>query len=294
MSQMRTVQIVPSSRKGVPMFKFLFAAGAAFLIAASALGGAQAADEARVRVVHASPDAPAVDVYANGSRVLSNVPFKGASDYLSVPAGNYTFEVRAAGAPASSAAVLTATAGLKAGTDYTVMAVDRLSQIKARVFIDSNAAPAAGKAHVQVVHASPDAPAVDIGLKGGAVLVPNLPFGELKGPLPVDAGTYNLEIRLAGTSTVVLPIDGIRLEAGKVYTFVAVGLAGGSPALSVLPLSFTPQTPVIALPRTGDAGLLGADQDGVSSSYLTWMALGSVLALSGLVAVRTVAVRARK
>ena len=66
-----------------------------FLLAASAFTAAcsdddstgPAAGEARVRVVHASPDAPAVDVLVDGAEVLSDVPFRAASDYLDVAAG---------------------------------------------------------------------------------------------------------------------------------------------------------------------------------------------------------------
>ena len=43
---------------------------------------------ARVRVAHLSPDAPAVDVWVDGSRVLENVPFKAFSSYLELPAGD--------------------------------------------------------------------------------------------------------------------------------------------------------------------------------------------------------------
>jgi hypothetical protein len=274
------------------MLKFLIAALGAILIAGGSIFGAQAADEARVRVLHASPDAPNVDVYANGNRVLSNVPFKTASDYLTVPAGSYTFEVRPAGAAASSNPVLSATADLRAGTDYTVAAVDRLSQIKARVFVDNNAAPAAGKAHVQVIHASPDAPAVDIAVKGGAVLVPNLPFGEQMGPLPVDAGAYNLEVRAAGSNTVALPLDGVELEAAKVYTFAAVGLAQGQPALSVLPIVYTPAA--IAPPHAGDAGLLDSRSAESDSSYLPWVAVLATTGLTTFFVMRLARTRARR
>lgn len=273
------------------MFKVILAAAAAAVLVGSSALGAQAAEDARVRVVHASHDAPAVDVYANGSRVLSDVPFKAASEYLSVPAGAYSFEVRPAGAAPESSPVLSVSADLEAGTDYTVMAVDRLSQIKASLFVDDNSAPAAGKAHVQVVHASPDAPAVDIGVKGGPVLVPNLPFGKLKGPLPVDAGTFDLEVRLAGTSTVALPLDGVRLEAGNVYTFTAMGLASGEPALSVLPLVYTPQP--ITVPSTGDGGLLDRAA-GNDSSHLPYAAVGFALALGAILVGRTTLARVRK
>jgi hypothetical protein len=274
------------------VFKLLLALSSALLFAFLAVAGAGAADNARVRVLHASPDAPAVDVYVDGTRVLAGVPFKAASGYLSVPAGSHTFAVRPAGADAASNPVLSASADLEAGKDYTVAAVDTVSQIKARVFVDDNAVPSAAKAHVRLVHASPDAPAVDVAVKNGTVLVPNLAFGEQKGPLPVDAGAYDLELRLAGTSNVALPLDGVRLEAGKVYTFVATGLVAGNPGLDVLPLSYTPMTP----PAAGDAGLLVEAEDG-GNRYLPWLLAGSAaVLLGGLVATRlaTVAVRIRK
>jgi hypothetical protein len=266
------------------MFKLVFAALVGLLIASASVFGAQAQNEARVRVLHASPDAPNVDIYANGDRVLSNVAFQTASDYLTVPAGSYTFEVRPAGASVTSNAVLSATADLRAGTDYTVAAIDRLSQIKARVFVDNNAAPAAGKAHVRVIHASPDAPAVDIAVKGGAVLVPNLPFGEQQGPLPVDGGTYDLEVRAAGTNTVALPLDGVGLEAGKIYTFAAVGLAQGQPALSVLPIVYTPAA--VSAPHAGDAGLAATRPADSGGSYLPWVAVLAAASVTTFFAIR--------
>ena len=47
-------------------------AGALFL---GAVGSATAADTAKVRVLHGSPDAPAVDVVVDGSKVFTAVPF---------------------------------------------------------------------------------------------------------------------------------------------------------------------------------------------------------------------------
>jgi hypothetical protein len=45
---------------------------------------------------------------------------------------------------------------------------------------------------------------------------------------PLDAGTYNLEVRLAGTNTVVLSLPNVMLAAGKIYTVFAKGFAGGT------------------------------------------------------------------
>jgi len=51
-------------------------------------------------VVHASPDAPAVDVLVDGAKVVNAAPFKAATDYLVVDSGPRKVEVRAAGAAA--------------------------------------------------------------------------------------------------------------------------------------------------------------------------------------------------
>jgi hypothetical protein len=86
------------------------------------------------------------------------------------------------------------------------------------------------------VHASPDAPAVDIAVAdGGPVLFSNISFKEIGDYLPVDAGTYDLEVRVAGTETVALEVPGLTLNDGTVYTVFAMGLAGGEPALTAVP-----------------------------------------------------------
>ena len=41
----------------------------------------------RVRVVHASPDAPSVDILVDGTRPIAGLAFKAISPYASVPAG---------------------------------------------------------------------------------------------------------------------------------------------------------------------------------------------------------------
>ncbi len=45
---------------------------------------------------------------------------------------------------------------------------------------------------------------------------------------PLDAATYNLQVRLASTSTVVLSLPNITLQAGKIYTVFAKGFVGGT------------------------------------------------------------------
>ncbi|MGD2040576.1 MAG: DUF4397 domain-containing protein, partial [Anaerolineae bacterium] len=140
--------------------KRLFIVSAVLVLSLVMATAAMAQDMSRVRVVHASPDAPAVDVWVNGAVAFSNAPFEGITDYAELAAGTYNVQVSPTGA--TEPIVIDADLDLAAGTDYTVVAVGLLENIEPLVLVDNNSAPAAGKAHVRFVHASPDAPAVDI------------------------------------------------------------------------------------------------------------------------------------
>jgi hypothetical protein len=215
---------------------------------------------AKVRVVHASPDAPAVDVWVNGTKTLTNVPFFTASDYLDLPAGSYDIQVVPTGA--TEPKVIDAKGvTVEAGKAYTIAATGKLADIKATVLVDNLTAPAAGQAHVRVIHFSPDAPAVDIRVKGGDALLSNLAFPNATAYTPVPAGSYDLEVTPAGSTTVVLPINGVALEAGKIYDVFAVGELA---SIRVQPVVTTPAASPAApagpaaLPRTsGEALPLG-------------------------------------
>jgi hypothetical protein len=189
---------------------------------------------ARIRVIHASPDAPAVDVCANGSVAFSNAGFPSATSYASLDSGTYAVRVVPANAGCSSPGVIDANIPLIGGTDVTVMAVGLLDNIEAIVLTDDNTAPQSGNAKVRFVHASPDAPTVDITLTDGTTLFDDISFKESGGYIEVAAGTYTLEVRDETGTTVVLTLEDITVSADTVYTVTAVGLLSGSPALDVL------------------------------------------------------------
>lgn len=202
-----------------------------------------------VRVVHASPDAPAVDVWADGSPAFRNAPFTGITAYAELTPGMHNFKVVPAGA--TEPVVIDANLDLQANADYTIVALDTLANIEPLVLADNNSLPEAGKAHVRFVHASPDAPAVDIAVAGGPVLFGSVAFKDATGYLPVDAGTYDLEARLAGTESVALSVPNVTLEEGSVYTIYAMGFASGNdPALTAV-ASVDAQRQPTMLPATG-------------------------------------------
>ena len=81
------------------------------------------AGSALVRLVHASPDAPAVDVAADGEVLFADVAFGEATDYVAVPAGAYTLDVRPAG---TEEAVASFDVELELATAYSGFAIGYL------------------------------------------------------------------------------------------------------------------------------------------------------------------------
>jgi len=181
---------------------------------------------ASVMVVHASPDAPGVDLLVDGSVVNSEaLTFPQNTGYLDVPAGTRNVQVNASG---TSTTVIDADLDLSGDWTYTVFATGSLSEIAPLVLVDQLASPAAGNAHVRFVHLSPDAPAVDITLTDGTVLFGSQAFRDYTDFTPLPAGTYDLQVRLAGTSTVVLELPNVSLTDGTIYTVFARGFVSGS------------------------------------------------------------------
>lgn len=183
-------------------------------------------EAASVRVAHLSPNAPNVDVYVDGDAVLEDVPFGAVSDYLDVPAGGRDVEITAAGDPDTS--VFAGTVEVDGGAAYTVAATGEIGDgvdqpFGPLVLADDNSDPGADMARVRVVHASPDAPAVDV-TTGGDALFDGVAYGE-SGYTTVPAGDYTLSIRsdtMDNDGDVVAEFD-VSLAGGAVYTAFAAG-----------------------------------------------------------------------
>lgn len=181
---------------------------------------------ASVMVVHASPNAPAVDLLVDNTVAGSGLAFPNNTTYLSVDAGTRNVKVNVSG---TNTTVINADLSLTENTSYTIFAVDSVSKISTVVLSDNLAAPAAGKAHVRFVHLSPNAPAVNITLTNGTIVFGNKSFKQATDFTTLDAGTYDLQVRDAATNnSVVLSLPGITLTNGKIYTVFAKGFLGGT------------------------------------------------------------------
>ncbi|WP_049985989.1 DUF4397 domain-containing protein [Halobellus rufus] len=186
------------------------------------------AGTASVRVAHLSPNAPNVDVYVDGAAALEDVAFGAVSGYLDVPVGEREVEITAAGDP--EATVFSGAVPVEADTAYTVAAIGEVGEdadeaFEPLILEDDNSDPGEEMARVRLVHASPDAPAVDVTLaSNGDALYDGVAYGE-SGYVEVPAGDYTLEVRgdtESNDGDVVADFD-VSLASGQVYTAFAAG-----------------------------------------------------------------------
>ena len=189
------------------------------------------APKSKISVVHASPNTPKVDILLDNAFV-DTLSFPRNTAYLEINAGNRNVKVRATG---TTIVPIDANVTFDANKNYSVFAVDSLSKVSALVTVDDLTTPASGKAHVRFIHLSPDAPAVNVIANGSVTLFSNRSFNKTittseQAFTPVDAGTYNLEVRTASGNVLALSVPGVVLTAGKIYTIFAKGFLGGTGA----------------------------------------------------------------
>ena len=205
-----------------------------------ACGDGNDSAESRVKVFHASPDAPNVDVLVDGGRVLENVPFGAASELLPLDVGVRNIKVNVTGTDITA---INADVPFEEGTDYLVVAVDKVAKISPLVLETSSEQPEAGNALVRVLHAAPSAPTVDIYVTGvggditnASPTVSALTFKDATTYLSVPAGTYDVFVTPTGTKTVAIEAKGLEIKDQLVATVAALDAKGGGApfALSVL------------------------------------------------------------
>jgi Domain of unknown function (DUF4397) len=192
---------------------------------------ASAASVGYVRLAHLSPDTPEVDVYlssASGGMAPKKFPGVGygvVSDYLTLDTGTYAVAMRGAGAPESSAPVLSTQVTVDAGKAYTVAGVGKHADLGLRVIQDDLSLPDGGKAKVRIVQASVQAPVLDVSVASGSTIADGVQFASTTGYREVNQGSWTVNLQQAGggrTSTVKCSLTG-----GNVYSLIVLDRPSG-------------------------------------------------------------------
>jgi hypothetical protein len=127
-----------------------------------------------VFALHGSPDAPAVDIFAGQVELVDNLSFGELSGAIQVPPGSYDLDFRSHDNGPVAASVTTPE--LTAGQRYLAVATGFLNDQSFTVLpLVDELALSDPAARIRVLHASPDAPAVDVGTVDGMGVLTAVP-----------------------------------------------------------------------------------------------------------------------
>jgi len=179
---------------------------------------------ALVTVIDAAPDQPSVDFYLDGNKV-NQVPviYGGGINYFKAYAGKRNAIFYSTG---TTAKILADTVNLNSNYVYSLFLANKPSNVELVMLTDSISQPTGNNANIRFVNLSPDAPAVDLGVKGSAAIITNKAYKGYSSFLPILGNTnYTFEVRQAGTNTVLATLPAQSLASGSVYTIYFYGLA---------------------------------------------------------------------
>ncbi|MGH4123083.1 MAG: DUF4397 domain-containing protein [Clostridium sp.] len=185
-----------------------------------------------LRILHASPKSPAVDVYINDMLKFKNLAYADFTDYIEVITGNYNIKLYAAGTKTSP--VLNKNLFVPPEKIYTIAAIGILPSIDLLPVPETKVMHPTDNVYIKFAHLSPNTGPVDVVLPDGTMLFKNISYKAFTDYIQVPPGTYTLEVRPTGTKTTILYVPNIRLKSQRFYTVYAIGLLKGQPGLQAL------------------------------------------------------------
>ena len=186
-----------------------------------------------VRIIHAAPDAPNIDVYANNRIIAENLSYSQFTVYTPIPEGTYSISAYVSGT--TDCPIVTNMLRIDKNTSTTAAVVGTLSTIGLLAVPDNyKGAPSiSNEAEVRLIHLAPNVPAVDVTLPNGVFIFDYVSYKELTEYKSFVPGSNIIQIRLARTPTAILRVP-INLQPRLVYTIYFIGMVTEKPGLDAL------------------------------------------------------------
>jgi hypothetical protein len=180
------------------------------------------------KFVNASFVGSPLNVFVDGVLTLANVPYAGVSSYQVTGAGTRNVTVQATATPGAN--LLTIVANFEPASDSSIVASGPPGDLRGLVLSDDNSPPAAGRARIRFVNASPELTAMDVYVNfvkqfGAVASNTASPYTELVADA-TGLTAYEFDFNVAGTTTPVLQLPGVTITSGKTYSVYVVGPLG--------------------------------------------------------------------
>lgn len=182
---------------------------------------------ALITVVNASPDSQPLDFFLDQNLANATpIRYGHILDYTRAYTGKRVAGFYVSG---SQQKVIADTINLDANKYYSLFLSNSVNKPDVTLLNDTLSRPASGMATVRFINLSANAPAVDVDIQGGAVLATNKSYKTFTPFMPIEGDkTTTLEIKQAGTSTVLVSLSNITLQSGSIYNIWLHGVNGAT------------------------------------------------------------------
>ncbi len=181
------------------------------------------ANAVSVRVVNAMPGVAHLAVFTNDVSTVSDVAFKGVSDYQEVTEGVQDVAVARSGSPEAAALAASHNLDLRGGT-YTLVAFGPTAADSSRILVmrDDGAPTDPARARLRLVDAANGAGDLEAVIQGDSMPVATgIRYGISPYEADVNPGTTTLTFRQSGGKHAVqLRVPGLALVAGQTTTVI--------------------------------------------------------------------------
>lgn len=183
-------------------------------------------DAAVVTFVHGSPKSPLLDVSLDNNRLnLRDFSYTSYWNNQNAYIGERTLSVFKRD---ENSALFTQSITLEKDKHYTVFLVDSLSNMEAVLIPNTTRGTGQDSVRVKFANMSPDVPSMDFYIKGEATpIATNVAYKSAADFVSLRASfDAVIEVRQAGTSTVLAPSLPLKFSGGNIYTVWASGFKG--------------------------------------------------------------------
>ena len=187
-----------------------------------------------IRLLHASPGSPPVDIYSNGNIIMRNFAYMQMTEYVPVIPGEYNIQVYPAGE--TDEPLIDTILTVPPERSYTVTLFGRPEDVAILSVVEAYLPMVDRRStYVRFVHLAPDAPELNVTLPDGTRVFSGIGYRQHSNYIPLKPGSYTLLARAADNKgEVLLTIPNIRFAPGAIYSIYAIGLQGGNPPLDAL------------------------------------------------------------
>jgi hypothetical protein len=193
------------------------------------------ASGARVKIIHAVSDGPAIDVFANDAKLNGAALAFGAAgptEYFVVPAGSVNFRVATpASGTLAAQNILTVPIPLETDKYYTLAAAGTAAAPTGVLIPDDLTLPTAGKNYIRILNLVSNGSGIDLAVGTGTPIITNIAYKAVSGYVAIDPNAatapYAFQIRETGKTTQLgATVNFSTLNVGRKYTLILRGLVG--------------------------------------------------------------------